>query len=77
MEKHVNIQFNKDYMSVRDLKGMAEVLETLIDYHNRFDAPLNPQALEASDTDMLVNMVDFFLTFEQLTKGYITRTEAE
>ena len=63
--RDINFQHNKNGMTVFELTSIADNLEVLIDYHNRFSKP-NPDDATAE------NMEQFFLIFDDFTKGYIT-----
>lgn len=61
----LDMTFDKDSMSVRDLKKVADTLETVLDYYQRF--------VEDFDNDPH-SAKDFFLTFGDLTSRTRTYT---
>jgi hypothetical protein len=61
----LDITFNKDAMSVHDLKKVAETFETVLDYYQRYVDDFDDDPNSA---------IDFFYTFGDLTSR--TRTHS-
>ena len=61
----LDMTFNKDAMSVNDLKKVADTFETVLDYYQRYvdDVDIDPQ-----------RAIEFFLTFGDLTSRTRTYT---
>ena len=61
----LDMTFNKDAMSVNDLKKVADTFETVLDYYQRHvdDVDIDPQIA-----------IDFFNTFGDLTSRTRTYT---